>query len=306
MTRKERAIAALQCRQPDDIVPTFELVYFLGPEKFGQDWMEFWNATGKERERGIYNNAELQVKIAEEYDYSILRGEVELLELYRKWGLDKEYLLCGEADGTMAIPNGTDMVEVSIALAERPDEMHEQFRKGAEAAKEQGKRCADAGAEAVTMCADYCFNDGPFLSPKMFREFVTPYLSDIIASHHEAGLFAIKHTDGDIMPILDQLIEAEPDALHSVDPQAGVDLAEVKRIAGEHNVALCGNVNCGLLQTGTDEEVRADVMRSLRDGMPGGGYIFATSNCVFKGMPLERYEMMMELRKQHGRYDQGE
>ncbi|OQB39592.1 MAG: methylcobalamin:coenzyme M methyltransferase [Candidatus Latescibacteria bacterium ADurb.Bin168] len=136
----------------------------------------------------------------------------------------------------------------------------------------------------------------------MFREFVTPYLTEIIASHRENGLFVIKHTDGNIMPILDQLVEANPHALHSIDPQARVDLAEVKRItAGK--VCLCGNVNCGLLQTGTDEEVREDVLRSLRDGMPGGGYIFSTSNCAFRGMPLERYELMMSLRKEYGRYD---
>ncbi len=308
MTPKERAIAALELREPDDIVPTFELVYFLGPEKFGHakyDWVENIRnlPTAEERERAYHWNAELSVMIASAYGYSILRGDpVEIVQVFRKWGLDKEYLLCGEADGTMAIPNGENMVDVAIQLRENPKEMHERFRKGAEAAKEQGKRFADAGAQAVTMCADYCFNVGPFLSPDMFREFVTPYLTEIIASHRENGLYVIKHTDGNIMPILDQLVEARPHALHSVDPQAGVDLAEVKRLVGD-KVALCGNVNCGLLQTGTDEEVDEDILRSLREGMPGGGYIFSTSNCAFRGLPLERYERMMELRREHGRYD---
>jgi uroporphyrinogen decarboxylase len=36
--------------------------------------------------------------------------------------------------------------------------------------------------------------------------------------------------------------------------------------------------------------------------MPGGGFIFTTSNVAFKGMPLERYELIMDLRKKHGRY----
>ena len=51
-------------------------------------------------------------------------------------------------------------------------------------------------------------------------------------------------------------------------------------------VALIGNVNCGLLTTGTDEEVIASVRYALQHGMPGSGYIFATSNCVYTGMPL--------------------
>ena len=34
------------------------------------------------------------------------------------------------------------------------------------------------------------------------------------------GFYVIKHTDGNIMPILDQLVERKPHALHSLDPQA--------------------------------------------------------------------------------------
>jgi uroporphyrinogen decarboxylase len=303
MTPKERAVAALECRCPDDIVPTFELVYYLGQEKFGRDWRgDTTKLSAEEQDRFLHQDAELHVMIAEAYDYSIIRADLGEIRILKEWGLDKKYLLCGEADGTMSIPNGHDMVDVAVALRERPEEMHAQFKRGAESAKRRGEEFREAGAEAVTMCADYCFNDGPFLSPDMFREFVTPYLSEIIASHRANGLYTIKHTDGDIMPILDQLLEANPHALHSIDPQAGVDLAEVKRLA-TGKTCLCGNVNCGLLQTGTDEEVRKDVLRSLRDGMPGGGYIFATSNCAFRGLPLERYEMMMEIRKEFGRYD---
>jgi len=304
MTPRDRGIAALECRQPDDIVPTFELVYFLGPEKFGRDWTENINGmSGAARDRALHEHAELHVLIAEAYDYSILRTDyLEAVKIFREWRMDKKYLIFGEADGTMGIPNGHDMMDVAIAMRERPAEWHERLRKGVEWGKRRGREFRDAGADGVTMCADYCFNVGPFLSPTMFREFVTNYLVELIASHREAGLYAMKHTDGNIMPVLDQLAEARPHALHSIDPQAKVDLAEVKRRIGDH-ICLCGNVNCGLLQTGTDDEVRADVLRSLRDGMPGGGYIFATSNCAFRGLPLERYEMMMALRREYGRYD---
>ena len=70
------------------------------------------------------------------------------------------------------------------------------------------------------------------------------------------------------------------------------------------NIALVGNVNCGLLQTGTDEECRQDVLRSLREGMAaGGGYIFSTSNCAYTGLSLERYEMMIDIWREYGSYD---
>jgi len=104
------------------------------------------------------------------------------------------------------------------------------------------------------------------------------------------------------MPILDQMLQCKPDALHSLDPQGGIDLAKMKKIcAGE--VCLIGNVNCGLLQTGTLEEAEADVLRALREGMPGYGYVFSTSNCVYTGLSLDRYERMMELYREHGQYE---
>ena len=46
----------------------------------------------------------------------------------------------------------------------------------------------------------------------------------------------------------------------------------------------------------------ADVRRALRDGMPGGGYVFATSNCIYTGMELRRYEQMLDIWRREGNY----
>ena len=119
----------------------------------------------------------------------------------------------------------------------------------------------------------------------------SPYLRRINSTYRRLGKYVIKHTDGNIMPIINQLVDSAPHALHSIDPQGRMDIAEVKRLYG-HRIALCGNVNCGLLQTGTEAEVRASCDYAMRNGKPGGGYIFCTSNCAFKGLPLERYELM--------------
>ena len=103
------------------------------------------------------------------------------------------------------------------------------------------------------------------------------------------------------MPILDQLVQIHPHILHSLDPQAGVDLAVVKKLVGD-KVCLMGNVNCGLLQTGSEEQVAESVRYALEKGMPDGGYIFSTSNCIYTGMAVERYEMMLDIWKKEGIY----
>ncbi len=303
MKPKERAVAALELRAPDDIVPTFELEFQLMEEFFGKDFISYEGLSGDERDRAIGYNADLWVEMAMRLDYSIIRTfDIEAIKRLTKIGAGDEFLLCGEADGTMSIPDGETMTDLATELIETPEVVHERLKRDAEWAKEWGKKLVDAGAGMLTMCSDYCFNRGPFLSPSMFREFVTPYLSDVIASHRQAGAYVVKHTDGNIMPILDQIVECNPHGLHSLDPQGGVDIAEVKLMYG-NRLCLCGNVNCGLLQTGTDDEVKASALYSLHHGMPGGGFIYCTSNVAFKGMAPERYQMVLDIRNTYGRYD---
>ncbi|UCD29402.1 MAG: hypothetical protein JSV03_02660, partial [Planctomycetota bacterium] len=65
---------------------------------------------------------------------------------------------------------------------------------------------------------------------------------------------------------------------------------------------LIGNVNCGLLDTGTDAECIESARYALKYGMPGGRYIFSTSNCIYTGMRLERYELILDIWRKEGNY----
>ncbi len=75
---------------------------------------------------------------------------------------------------------------------------------------------------------------------------------------------------------------------------AGVDIKAVKEFCGD-KVALCGNVHCAHMQTGTPEQIRESAEYCLTWGKPGGGYVFCTSNCVFRGMPLSSYDLIHEI-----------
>jgi uroporphyrinogen decarboxylase len=205
-------------------------------------------------------------------------------------------------DATFSIPDGDHMAEFSYRIADEPEKLEAE----AAARVDDALRRAEVyqkhgGLDGLALCSDYCFNVGPFLSPRLFSIFVTPYLARLTRAYRDMGLYVIKHTDGNIMPIVDQLAQTQPHALHSIDPQAGVDLAEIKRRYGDQ-LCLIGNVNCGLLDTGTDDEVAGSVRYALQNGMPGGGYIFSTSNCVYTGMRLARYEFMLNLWRKEGNY----
>lgn len=309
MTHRERAVMALTLQQPD-YVPTFELEYQLADKVFGKDFLTEEQLKGlspKETEKAVKENAEYMVHVYSELGYSILPlhylSEEHMKETARYINrmTNNEFLLTAHGDGTFAIPDGDGMLDFVYRIADDPDGVKEEARKMADSAIEHNKRLREAGIDSFILCSDYCFNNGPFLSPAMFEEFIQPYLAEIIAAIRADGAYAIKHTDGNIMPILDQLVECRPHALHSLDPMAGVDIREVKARVG-NQVALCGNVHCAHLQTGTDEEVLESCRYAMENGKPGGGYIFCTSNVPFRGMPVERYQMVLDFWRANRNY----
>lgn len=147
------------------------------------------------------------------------------------------------------------MEQFSYRLIDEPQKLKDESMRAIEQLLRDAVSWRAAGIEAVAMCSDYCMNAGPFLSPELFAEFVTPFLKLQVAELRKLGFYTIKHTDGNIMPIIDQLAECAPDALHSLDPQGGVDIAEVKKRYGDR-LCLIGNVNCGLMDTGRTPKSR--------------------------------------------------
>lgn len=164
------------------------------------------------------------------------------------------------------------------------------------------KEVAARGAQIVYTGDDYAYNKGPLMSPKHFREFFYPGLCRVMQGYKELGLYVIKHTDGKLWPILDMIIDSGIDCLDPIDPQAGMDLGEVKAKYG-HRVALKGNVDCAQLMTfGTPEEVVEATKEALRIGRPGGGYILSSSNSIHSAVKPENYAAMVETWRQYGGY----
>ena len=314
MTPREHFIAALERRPIPGRVPHFELVFFLTMEAFGKvhpshrRYGQWDQMTEKERQLHREDIADVHIQTARRFDndaiflHPTIGSEDEVLRLIDivrdKTG--DEFFLMMHGDATYGIPSGGNMTEWCARLIEDPDTVKANADKMVDNALKRGERFAKhGGIDGWALCSDYCFNTGPFLRPEWFAEFVTPYLTRLCAGYRELGQYVIKHTDGNIMPILDQLVGAGPHALHSLDPQGGVDIAEVKRLVGD-KVCLIGNVNCGMLTTGTDEECIESARYAIENGMPGGGYIFSTSNCIFTGMRLERYELILDVWRKEG------
>ncbi len=318
LTPRQRFIAALDRRPLPGRVPHFELVFFLTMEAFGRvhpshrrydQWMQMTDA---ERTLHRRDMAELYVATARRYhhDAILLHPNPDDLDETRRL-IDEvaaisggEFFLMLHGDATIGIPDGSHMEALSLRMAEQPDEVLDQCARRLDAAIARAEALRVHGRlDGLALCADYCFNTGPFLPLPWFDRFVTPFLHRLVAAYKRLGLYVIKHTDGNILPILDRLVPddpaARPHGLHSLDPQGGVDMADIVARVGDR-VCLCGNVHCGLMQTGTDEQVIESARYALREGMKAPGYVFATSNCIYTGMPLRRYELILDVWRREG------
>lgn len=316
-TPRDRMLTALRRQPPlSGPVPHFELVFFLTMEAFGRvhfsqrHFGQWAQMTERERELHRDDQARLYIDIAERFGHGGICLQpnpgttdelLRLAERIRTLAGDR-YALFANDDPTFSMPNGHDMVDFSVRMAEETDAMKDEAERRLDGALARAERLRAAGLfDAFTMCADYAMNIAPFFSPDQFGELIAPYLKRFVAGLREMGFLSIKHTDGCLWPILDQIVDAAPDALHSIDPQGGMDLARVKREYGDR-LCLIGNVSCAALDTGTDEDVVENVRATLRAGMPGGGYVFSTSNCIYTGMRLARYELMLDVFRREGVY----
>ncbi len=310
LTPREKMIMALEGGTPPGLPPHFELVFKRCEEFAGRKRLEpadLAGTDGDERQRLLRDNAKMWARVYERLDWAVCTGfhGLDLADQARSFSyirgaIGDRIMLAGFADGTYHMPNGTNMMDMVADMFDRRDELMIQHEETLRKGMETVDRFADMGAEVILMCTDYCFNDGPWLSPDMFAEHVTPYLARLVEHIHERDMYAIKHTDGDIMPILDQLVSTGIDALHSLDPMAGVDIAEVRRLVGPE-LCLCGNVDCSLVHAGTPEETYDSAIYCLtHGGVDNGAYAFCTSNCIFEGVPLENYFAMLQAREDFG------
>ncbi|NQT58207.1 MAG: hypothetical protein HQ557_04410 [Bacteroidetes bacterium] len=323
MTPKQRAAAALELRTPD-FVPTMEIDFELNESLTGKKLIlgsELEIVSGNEKLKALHHNIDVYITTAQMLDYSAitvhptptpgytpgnkyyptLDDELYVINtLYKETG--DQLLIAAGIDATYAIPEGDDIVEFSYRLADEPDELLKYADTYTDWAIDQMKQMIDSGASVMYNCSDYCFNQGPFISPVMFEQFIYPFLYRQTQALRNAGAYVIKHTDGNILPILEMIIDCQPHAIHSIDPIAGMDIAEVKKLI-RNRTAIMGNVDSSALQMGDEKAIVESAEYALEQGMPGGGYIFSTCNSVFEGIKIENYQLMLEVRNRLGSYE---
>ncbi len=192
--------------------------------------------------------------------------------------------------------------QILMAVAAEPELVRGLVELSVEINIQMAKEVARCGADFIFTGDDYAATERPLMSPATFRDIFYPGLKQVMAGFHDAGLPVIKHTDGNIMPLLDMILDSGIDCLDPIDPVAGMDIALIKREYGER-IAIKGNVDCAhTLTFGSEQDVVQETKQVIRKAAHGGGLILSSSNSIHSAVKPGNYLAMWNALRMYGKY----
>lgn len=156
------------------------------------------------------------------------------------------------------------------------------------------KRLAELGVDMIWTGDDVGSQNQMLISPDMWRTFLKPRMANFV-SEVKAINPAIKvayHTDGNVAPIIPELIEIGIDVLNPIQP-ASMDPVDIKRKYGD-KLCFWGTIDeQHTLPFGSPVDVEAEVQERLSTVGQNGGLILAPTHHVQLDTPLENFWAMV-------------
>lgn len=224
-----------------------------------------------------------------------------LQQLMETIGPDKAHFLALNDPFKISWMLRGDMSNLMMDFAWRPQFVHDMARVATDFCLAEIDMGLKLGVDGIVVEGDLAGETTTLMSPRHFREYIKPYEQELTNYAHRHGLKIIKHSDGNVWPVLDDLIEAGFDGFNPVQPQC-MDIGKVKAHAAGR-LCLVGNIDCRhLLPLGTVEEVEQTVKDTIATAAPGGGYIISSSNSIHVGCKPENYIAMIQAAHKYGSY----
>ena len=149
--------------------------------------------------------------------------------------------------------------------------------------------------------SDFCMNSGPMFSPKIFRKIFVPLMTRVNADIASHGMPSFFHCCGNTMQILDDFVEAGYNGYQSIQVSSGMSNAELKEMYG-HVLTMWTGIQCETMIKGSITELMNEVNEALETLMPGGGFIFGSTNSVQYGANTDNYLKALDLVREKGIY----
>lgn len=146
---------------------------------------------------------------------------------------------------------------------------------------------ADTDVDGAYFWEDMSYKSGSMVSPRIFREFLTPAYQRITGFFRQRGIdIILLDTDGNVWDLIPLFTEAGVTGLYPFEVRAGMDVAEVR--ARYPRLQMMGGIDKTAVAAGPaaiDAEIEriAPVIRS-------GGYVPGIDHYVPPDVPWEHFE----------------
>lgn len=178
-----------------------------------------------------------------------------------------------------------------------PDLMEEWFESIHQAELRRVHAVADAALMPIVLTHDdIASKNGPLFSPDWLRRYEIPRLKALVNAWHAHDTICLFHSDGNLMPILDDLVSTGIDGLNPLETLAGMSIHEVRARYGDR-LFLTGGIDVSqLMEHGTPEEVRARCQEAIAEA-DGMGYFLGSTTEILPSLPPENAIAMLETPK---------
>jgi uroporphyrinogen decarboxylase len=178
-----------------------------------------------------------------------------------------------------------------LDMIEHPDWVHFLCRRFTDFYLEDYTRAAEVTRGRIDLfllISDLGSQKGPLISLPMFRQFVAPYLREMIERIHSLGSRVLFHSCGAIHPFIPDLIQLGVDVLDPIQPVG--PLMQPERLKADFGGRLCfhGGIDMQkLLPFGTPDQVQATTRRYCELLGQSGGYILSPAHLFQPDVPPE-------------------
>ena len=148
---------------------------------------------------------------------------------------------------------------------------------------------------------DMAYITMPMFSPAMFERHFLPRYSRMISIFKDAGCkHVFLHSDGNIGPLLDLLLEAGFEGFNPLEPRCGLDLFKLREKYGSRMAFFGGVCNTQILPRGNKNEIETHIRPLIELGREGGVILGQAS--ISDDVAPEAYDFYMSLIKKYGTY----
>lgn len=202
-----------------------------------------------------------------------------------------------------------DISEWYMSTAMRRDYVYAIFERQCEIALDNLAKIYEVVGDRVVAAfvtgTDFGAQDGPFISPRAYRDLYKPFhkkVNDWI--HQNTTWKSLIHSCGSIWRLLDDMVDAGFDVLNPVQTSArDMEPAALKAKYGDHLTFWGGGIDTQkTLPFGTPDEVRAEAHDRIRTFGQGGGFVFNPIHNVQARVPQENLKALYEAVQEYRDY----